>query len=378
MSIFNLPDLGEGLAEAEVHEWHVKVGDEVKVDQPLVTMETAKAVVEVPSPQAGKIKKLYGNKGDIIQTHTPLVEFEGGEAVSAKDKGTVVGNLEESSAVLNEGDMIIGSAKTASANVKAMPAVRALAKQLNVDLNAVTATGTGGQITAEDVKKFAAGSSSPDAIKSKFTSGNVETLHGVRRAMAQAMTHSHAEVVPVTIIDDADITDLKTKDITAALIQAVIAGIKAEPALNAWYDGKTFERCLMSEIHLGLAMDTTDGLFVPVLKNVEKKSAEDFRKEIDNFKTTVRARTVSPSELQGATITLSNFGMISGKYATPIIVPPMVAILGCGKLREEPRVHNGKIEIRKVIPLSLTFDHRAVTGGEATRFLGTVIQSLQA
>lgn len=372
MSIFNLPDLGEGLAEAEIHDWHVKVGDEVKVDQPLVTMETAKAVVEVPSPQAGKIKKLYGAKGDIIPTHTPLVEFEG--EASSKDKGTVVGNLEESTSVLNEGDMIIGAAKTTSANVKAMPAVRALAKQLNVDLNLIKGSGANGQITADDVKKF---SSEPQSSKSKFTNGNVETLHGVRRAMAQAMIHSHAEVVPVTIIDDADITDLKTKDITAAIIQAMAEGIKAEPSLNAWFDGKTMERCLMSEMNLGLAMDTDEGLFVPVIKNAGNKSPADLRKDIDNFKTTVRARTVAPSELQGATITLSNFGMMAGKYATPIIVPPMVAILGCGKIREEARVHNGKVEVRKVIPLSLTFDHRAVTGGEATRFLGKIIQFLQ-
>jgi 2-oxoisovalerate dehydrogenase E2 component (dihydrolipoyl transacylase) len=373
MSIFNLPDLGEGLAEAEIHEWHVKVGDEVKVDQPLVTMETAKAVVEVPSPQAGRIKKLYGGKGDVIPTHTPLVEFEG-EATQPKDKGTVVGNLEESTSILNEGDMIIGAAKTSTSNVKAMPAVRALAKQLNVELSAVTPSGPQGQITAEDVKKFA---SHATPAKSKFTNGNVETLHGVRKAMAQAMAQSHAEIVPVTIIDDADITDLKSTDITTAIIQAMIAGIKAEPSLNAWYDGATMERCLMSEIHLGLAMDTAEGLFVPVLKNVEKASPTDLREKINTFKTTVRARTVAPSELQGATITLSNFGMMAGRYATPIIVPPMVAILGCGRLREEARVHNGKIEIRKVIPLSLTFDHRAVTGGEATRFLGTVIHLLE-
>lgn len=372
MSIFNLPDLGEGLAEAEIHEWHVKVGDEVKVDQPLVTMETAKAVVEVPSPQAGRIKKLHGNKGDVIQTHTPLVEFEG-ESTQPKDKGTVVGNLEESTSVLNEGDMIIGAAKATTGNVKAMPAVRALAKQLNVDLTAVTPSGPQGQITAEDVKKFA----NQGGAKPKFTNGNVETLHGVRKAMAQAMTQSHEEIVPVTIIDDADITDLKDADITAAIIQAMVAGIKAEPALNAWYDGKTMERCLMNEVHLGLAMDTAEGLFVPVLKNVEKSSAKELREKIDNFKTTVRARTVAPSELQGATITLSNFGMIAGRYATPITVPPMVAILGCGRLREEPRVHQGKIEIRKVLPMSLTFDHRAVTGGEATRFLGAVIKFLE-
>lgn len=380
MKVFHLPDLGEGLAEAEVHEWHVKEGDVVKVDQPLVTMETAKAVVEVPSPQAGKIIKLHGKKGDIIKTHAALVEFEGEESAQ-KDKGTVVGSLEESTTVLDEGDMIIGAARSATATVKAMPAVRALAKQLNVDLTSVTPTGPNGQITADDVKKFANQTSTVTSFP-KIGKGNlpgeVSTLSGVRRAMAMAMAQSHQEVVPVTIIDDADITDLPANsDITACLIQAIVAGVKLEPALNAWYDGKSMERCLLTEVNLGLAMDTDDGLFVPVLKNIANSSATELRSMIDTFKKTVRSRTVAPSDLHGASITLSNFGMIAGRYATPIIVPPMVAILGCGRLREEPRVHHGKVEVRKVIPLSLTFDHRAVTGGEATRFLGMVIKSLE-
>lgn len=368
MKIFYLPDLGEGLAEAEIHEWYIKEGDTVKVDQPMVSMETAKAVVDVPAPQAGKIVKLYGNKGDIIQTHAALVEFEGGEEPAQKDRGTVVGSLEESTTLLDEGTMIIGAAKKTGAAAKAMPAVRALAKQLNVDLNSVTATGPMGQITADDVKKAA-------IPKSKLT-GNVETLHGVRRSMAIVMTQSHQEVVPVTLMDDADVTEIRS-DFTAHLIQAVVAAAQSEPSLNAWYDGKTMERCLHKEVNIGLAMDTEEGLFVPVLKDVANKTASDLRVEIDSFKKSVRSRTVAPSDLQGATITLSNFGTIAGRYANPIIVPPMVAILGCGKLRDEVRARDGVMEIRRVAPLSLTFDHRAVTGGEATRFLAAVIENLE-
>ncbi len=369
MTLFNLPDLGEGLAEAEIHEWHVKVGDVVKIDQPLVTMETAKAIVEVPSPQAGKITQLYGSKGDVIKTHAPLVEFAG-EAAIVKDKGTVVGSLEESTTVLDEGDMIIGAARATATTIKAMPAVRALAKQLQIDLTTVKPTGAQGQITIQDVQQCAAAMQNKPAYK---MSGDVIALHGVRKAMAVAMTHSHQEVVPVTIVDDVDITHLAGNDITTSLIQAIVAGVKAEPALNAWFDGKALECCTMQEIHLGLAMDTPDGLFVPVIKNVNNKSAQELRSIIDVYKKTVKDRTVAPSDLQGATITLSNFGMIAGRYATPIIVPPMVAILGCGSLREEPRVYEGKVAIRKVLPLSLTFDHRAVTGGEATRFLKAVM-----
>lgn len=371
MKIFNLPDLGEGLADAEIREWHINVGDIVKVDQPLVCMETAKAVVEVPSPQSGQIKKLYGKVGDVINTHAPLVEFESEGEEKTKDKGSVVGSLEESTQRIDEGEVMIGAQKQTTTSVKAMPAVRALAKQLNVDLNKVIPSGPQGQITAEDVKKSV-------SAKQNEQTGHAETLHGVRRAMAMAMTQSHQEIVPVTIFEDADITDLPTdSDMTACLIQAIISGIESEPALNAWYDGKTMERRIFTEINVGLAMDTAEGLFVPVLKDVAKTDAKGWRATINTYKQSVKARTVSPSDLHGATITLSNFGMIAGRYATPIIVPPMVAILGCGKIRDVVVARDGKMLIRRIAPLSLTFDHRAVTGGEATRFLAALIKRLE-
>lgn len=368
MKIFYLPDLGEGLAEAEIHEWYINEGDTVVIDQPMVSMETAKAVVDVPAPEAGKIVKLYGKKGDIIQTHAPLVEFENGEITTQKDKGTVVGRLEESTTLLDESTMIIGTAKKSTATQKAMPAVRALAKQLQVDLACVTASGSDGQITAEDVKRAA-------TFQSQLTDHS-ETLHGVRRSMAIAMAKSHQEVVPVTIVEDADINQIKS-DFTTHLIQAIVAAAKAEPSLNAWYDGKTMQRSLHQEVNVGLAMDTEEGLFVPVLKNAANQPTDALRSKIDDFKKTVRSRTIPPSDLQGATITLSNFGTMAGRYANPIIVPPMVAILGCGKLRDEVRVREGQMEIRRIAPLSLTFDHRAVTGGEATRFLAAVIHYLE-
>jgi len=422
MTIFHLPDLGEGLAEAEIHEWFVKVGDVVTVDQPLVSLETAKAVVEVPAAQSGKIAKLYGNVGDIIKTHAPLLAFEDSVALSkdkgnavplkeqdtgdlskdknavlskeqdtgdlskdknavlskdqdtktlSKNKNSVVGRLEESENVLNEESMIIGSAsKTQTATIKAMPNVRALAKQLNVDLSLVTPSGPLGQITLDDVKKI--------ATKSSKLPGKVESVHSVRRFMAITTAVAHQEIAAVTIIDDADITDIPhDTDITVHLIQAIIAGATAEPSLNAWFDNKNMERCLHTEIHLGLAMDTIDGLFVPVLKDIAHQTPEQLREKINTYKTSVRSRTIPPSDLQGATITLSNFGMIAGRYATPMVVPPMVAILGSGKIREVPGVRNGQIMICRIIPLSLTFDHRAVTGGEASRFLAAVIKHLE-
>jgi 2-oxoisovalerate dehydrogenase E2 component (dihydrolipoyl transacylase) len=365
MKIFNLPDLGEGLADAEIREWHVKVGDTVNIDQPMVSVETAKAVVEVPAPRAGKIAKLYGGVGDVINTGAPLVEFADGSDAGS----SIVGSLEESTTSLNEDDVVIGSAKQRAAGIKAMPAVRALAKQLNVDLAQVTATGAQQQITAEDVKKFAAGSNTGG--------GSKEKLHGVRRAMAMAMAQSQKEIVAVTIIEDADITSLpKGTDMTVRMMQAMASAAKVEPSLNARYDGKAMERQLFTEVNIGLAMDMPEGLFVPVLKNITAFSGEQLRERIHELKKSVKERTVAVADLQGGTISLSNFGTIAGRYATPVIVPPMVAILGCGKIRDIAAPHHGNIEIRKIAPLSLTFDHRAVTGGEATRFLAAVIKAL--
>jgi pyruvate dehydrogenase E2 component (dihydrolipoamide acetyltransferase) len=376
MKIFRLPDLGEGLAEAEVREWYVKVGDEVKVDQPLVSMETAKSIVDVPSPYAGKIVELHGAANAVIKTGSPFITFDTGEGVAAPapvaDKGSVVGKLETSESKWDDGQVTIGAAKAKSTTIKAMPAARVLASQLGIDLSQVTPTGPQGLITADDVKKCINHQSQSSVA---MTDG--EALHGVRRVMAQAMSQSHREIVPVTIIEDADITDVPKTDMTVRLLKAIAAAAKEEPALNAWFDGKTLSRKLFSDVNIGMATDTEEGLFVPVLKQVQDKSPEELRQIIDGYKVAVRERSIPAADMQGATITLSNFGTISGQYATPIIVPPAVAILGAGRGREVPLVRNGQVVVGKVLPLSLTFDHRAVTGGEATRFLGAVIKHLQ-
>lgn len=380
MKIFYLPDLGEGLAEAEIREWYVKDGDEVKLDQPLVSMETAKAVVDVPSPFAGKIAKLHGKANDIIKTGAPLVSFEADEAAAMPAKNSVVGALEESSREWNEDEMIIGSAvkNKSRTNIKAMPAARILAQEMQIDLSQITPSGPQGLITLGDVKQFLAMHPSPEKSQTKTAQFEGENLHGVRRVMAQIMTQSHQEVVPVTIIEETDISHFPVNtDITARILQAMIAGINAEPALNAWFDGKKLTRKLFSEINIGIAVDTLEGLFVPVIKNAQQKSLAELRTLIDQYKKKVLDRTIPSSDLQGATISLSNFGTITGLFATPVIVPPAVAILGVGKFRDQAVVKNGQLTIGRILPFSLSFDHRAVTGGEATRFLGAVIKHLQ-
>lgn len=369
MNIFNLPDLGEGLPDAEIHEWFVKEGDTVVVDQPLVSMETAKAVVDVPCPQAGVISKLFGKTGDIIKTGEPLVAFASDQPKS-EDKGTVVGKLEESSEV-SEDNFIIGTASSEHHRPRTTPAVKMLAKKLSVDLSTLKGSGEHGVITREDVQAQADKNSQPPL--------GFEPLRGVRRAMLNSMVQSHAEIVPVSIFDEADINEWKPgTDITVRLIKAIVYATKIEPSLNAWFDTKHAARQCFEQVHLGLAMDNEEGLFVPVIHHAEQHSDAQLRALIDEFKKSVKNREITADKLKGATLTLSNFGKFSGRFASPIIVPPMVAILAVGRLYKGAVVNKkGTVEAHNMLPLSLSFDHRAVTGGEATRFLGAVMESLQ-
>lgn len=379
MNIFKLPDLGEGLMEVELLEWHVAPGEMVKEDQPLLSVETAKAIVDIPSPVSGKVVRCYGAVGDIVQVGDPVVEFktEGAEQpedvaenkaedeAGKADAGSVVGRVETGSGVLREETT---AGVKAAAGVKVSPAVRALARQLDVDLSVVTPSGRDGVITSEDVQRVA-------KILSEV--GALEPLRGVRRAMAQSMSKAAAEVVPVTVCDDADIHAWSAgEDTTVRLIRALVAGCRKEPSLNAWYDSHSMGRRLIEKVDVGIALDTSDGLFVPVMRDVSNADAAGLRARIDVMKQDVRSRRIPPEELRGNTITLSNFGSFGGRYADPVVLPPTVAILGAGKMREEVVAYEGAPAIHRIIPLSLTFDHRAVTGGEATRFLAAVMEDL--
>jgi 2-oxoisovalerate dehydrogenase E2 component (dihydrolipoyl transacylase) len=437
---FLLPDLGEGLPDATIVEWFVKVGDTLRLDDNLVSMETAKAVVEVPSPVSGKVLRLGGDAGDVIVTGTMLAEFEvdpslpqraegqdtghhhGGGApakaeaasepatkteVLREDSGTVVGAMQSSDAVRSEQAVAVGG-------IKAMPAVRALARKLGVELSQVRATGAEGVVTMDDVKRAAADGSAKagsalraaapvaatapappapaPAARSTLSqsgkpmrtqppgtiaSGQPEQLKGVRRNMARVMADAHAKVVPTTLCDDADLHAwIGKQDITARLIRAIVAACKAVPALNAWFDGDNLVRTLHPHVDIGIAVDTDDGLFVPALRNADMLDGNGIRTGIQRLRVQVEDRTIPASELSGYTISLSNFGMFAGRYATPVVVPPCVAIIGAGKLSHDVVAVIGGIEVHRRMPLSLTFDHRACTGGEAARFLKAMLDDL--
>jgi pyruvate dehydrogenase E2 component (dihydrolipoamide acetyltransferase) len=440
-----------------VVEWHVKEGDTIKLDAPLVSMETAKAVVEVPSPYTGKVVKLHGAAGDVIETGAALADFEPdpnakqrAEAESTghhhgpkkteaaapapapapaatadrEDEGTVVGAMVSGNTVHVEQAASIGG-------VKAVPAVRALAKKLKVDLARVRPSGADGVVTMKDVKDAAANGSAPllptpsgrgaggegavgaqrfaspepssalrapspegrredqrgpvslagkpvrTAPPSVQASGQPEQLKGVRRNMARVMADAHAQVVPTTLVDDADLHAwIGKQDITARLIRAIVAACKAVPALNAWFDGKNLSRTMHPHVDIGIAVDTEDGLFVPALRNADVLDGAGIRAAIKRLRSAVEDRSIPPSELSGYTISLSNFGMFAGRYATPVVVPPCVAIIGAGKLSHDVVAVMGGIEVHRRMPISLTFDHRAATGGEAARFLKALLDDL--
>lgn len=378
MRYFKLPDLGEGLQEAEIVEWHINAGDEVKEDQVILSVETAKAIVEVPSPKTGKVLNLFGEPGDQVHVGEPLLEYADAQD---DDSGTVVGKVATGSKDVEREEFIIGSpaagggrsdndraAGRDSSRVLATPLIKALAKRLNVELTQVAGSGKLGMITADDVEK---------AAKVQDDFGSAHSLKGVRRVMAKNMAKAHAEVVGVTIYDDVDIhTWKKGEDPTMRLVRAISNACKIEPNLNAWFDGESLSMRLIERVDLGIAVDTPDGLFVPVLRDITGRSPDDLRQGLNNLREAVSSRKIPAKEMTGATITLSNFGTIAGRYANPIIVPPTVAILGAGRMREEVVAFEGSPCIHKVLPLSLTFDHRAATGGEAARFLAAVMRDL--
>lgn len=401
MTTFLLPDLGEGLPDAEIVAWHVKEGDAVKVDQLMVSVETAKAIVEVPSPYEGVITKLHAAAGDVVGTGEPLVDFQltGASATAAAapavpaveshapQSGTVVGMMPVTGEIIEEQSLLRRTRHAVGDQIRAVPAARALARRLNVDLAQVAGSGKDGVITLDDVlnaaplesprKKPAAPAAPEPATGGRRHDDGAELLHGPRRAMAQSMSRSRDEIATCTVFDDADVHAWpEGTDITVRLIRSIAAAVKEEPGLNARFDPTGPSRILFDHIHLAVAVDSPEGLIVPVIRDIDKKSGAELRASVDHLRKSVRERSVAPEEMRGYTFTLSNFGTLAGRYATPLVVPPAVAILGTGRLQRDVVPTETGIEVHRRIPLSLTFDHRCITGGEACRFLAALIRDL--
>jgi len=420
--LFTLPDLGEGLPDAEIVEWHVALGQMVRLDEPLVSMETAKAVVEVPSPCSGTLLRVAGKPGDVILTGAWLAEFEidpalpqrsaghgdgHGHAAPAAappiaaapvmptakddDAGSVVGAVQVSGEIRREAAVALGG-------IRAVPAVRALAKKLGIDLAAVAPSGAGSVVTLADVKLAAergtarpavparpAAATAPAAVvttvAASATAAGLDSdapIRGVRRNMLRSMAAAHAAVVPTTLMDDADLHAWAPgTDLTVRLVRALVVASSAEPAMNAWLDAAAGTLRRHARVDVGIAIDHPDGLFVANLRGAERMDGVAMRAGIRRLREGLDDRSLPPDALSGHTIMLSNFGKFAGKYATPVVVPPCVCIVAAGRTYHGVVPVLGGIETRRLLPLSLTFDHRAATGGEAARFLKALIEDLQ-
>lgn len=408
---FKLPDIGEGIAEAEIIKWLVKEGETVKEDQPVVQIETDKAVVDLPSPKAGTITNIKYKEGDSVKVGSVLFSIGGKDDKPAKKEApkaapkkeeargkSVVGQLPE--AEDEEEIKPIAKVITApvqSAKILASPAVREYAHENNINLHDVKGSGKDGVITQGDLKKAPAGEEVPQHLvsvtKESTEHGAVERvpMKGVRKAISTAMTTSLRETAQVTMMGDANIDALwairekekgalDKKGIKLTLLpfitKAAITVLKENPLFNASLDGEDI--ILKKYYNIGIAVETEVGLLVPVVKNADGKSIEQLAKSIDDLADRAKSRQLKAEEMQGGTFTITNYGSYGGKYATPVLNVGESGILGIGRTYDNLVMDKkGKVKAQKTLPLSLTFDHRLIDGANAALFLKTLIEYLE-
>jgi len=426
-SHFLLPDLGEGLVEAELISWRVKPGDVVTTSSILAEMQTDKALVEVPSPWPGTVSELCGKPGDIMKVGKPLVRYavsgaapaapaaaaKGPACVSASvaagvpeadgDQGTVVGTM---SGTLTVSDRFARKpehtvAAPVSGKALATPAVRRIAREMGVDINKVAGTGHSGRVTAADVHGFAGGASkagfAPRAAAAPMPLPPVDkdgvsqriAFRGVRRKIAESLERSVRTAVHFTVVDEADVTELDRKrreyskvvgqklSMMPFIMTAICRALRKHPSLNANVDDANSEILIKGVINLSIAVDTDSGLMVPVVRNADQCTMVDLANQVKVLAGRCRDRTISREESLGGTFTLSNVGSYGGMFATPIINYPEVAILAAGRTKERVLVKDGRFYAGLVLPLSLSCDHRVVDGAEGARFLNTVVGLLE-
>jgi pyruvate dehydrogenase E2 component (dihydrolipoamide acetyltransferase) len=348
---FKLPDLGEGVAEGEIGRWLVEVGQVIQEDDPLVEVQTDKTTVEIPSPAAGTVARILVQEGELVPVGTPLVVIGDGEAPAEP--------------------------AAAPERVKATPLVRKIAAELGVDLSLLAGTGPGGRVTEEDVRRFSAlsGGQTPGRGPEKRV-----PLRGVRRLIAQHLTTSHREVPAVTVVEECDFTALAAtrgeRSYLPYVLQAVVGGLKEVPELNATLDGE--EVVFWERYDLGLAVQTDEGLVVPVLRGADAKSLDELEAEARRLAEGARGGTLKPEELKGSTFTVTSAGKLGGLFATPLVNHPEVGILGLHRIGPRPAVVAGEVVVREIGWLACTFDHRVVDGARASTFLLDVIRRLES
>jgi pyruvate dehydrogenase E2 component (dihydrolipoamide acetyltransferase) len=361
---FRLPDLGEGLTEGEIARWLVAEGDVIAEDQPLVEIQTDKTTVEIPSPYAGTVLRIVVAEGAVAPVGAVLVVIgaEGEQLLRSVD--ALPPDVERSGEPA--GPVVSVVAPGATAAVRATPAVRKLAESLGVDLLRVTATGPGGRVTEDDVRD-AAGAPAD---------GRRVPLRGVRRLIVEQVTRAHREVPAVTFVEECDFTGVDLSLLVPLSVRAAALSLRAFPELNARLEGD--EIVELDRIDIGVAVQTDDGLLVPVVRGCDGLSVEAIDAEVRRLVAAAHAGRLAPDELRGSTFTVTSAGKLGGILVTPLIHHPEVAILGLHRVAPRPVVRDGEIVVRPMGNVSVTFDHRVVDGLRAGAFCLDVIDRLQA
>jgi pyruvate/2-oxoglutarate dehydrogenase complex dihydrolipoamide acyltransferase (E2) component len=338
---FKLPDLGEGLTEGEIARWLVAEGQEIAEDDPLVEIQTDKTTVEIPSPAAGTVTSILVEEGKVVPVGTVLV------IIGGDPDGQPPAAVPER-----------------SSKARVTPLVRKIAQEVGVDLDSVTGTGPQGRITEEDVREKAAPSE-----------GRREPLRGVRRVIAEHMARAHREVPAVTWVEECDFSGMDLKQLVPSVLKACAEALKEFPELNARLERD--EIVFLDRYDLGVAVQTDEGLVVPVVRDCAGRSVEDLVADVARLADAARAGTLKPEELRGSTFTVTSAGKLAGLLQTPIVNHPEVAILSIGRIGARPVVRDGEVVAAQIGYVSLTFDHRVVDGARAAEFGLAVISRLE-
>jgi pyruvate dehydrogenase E2 component (dihydrolipoamide acetyltransferase) len=354
---FKLPDLGEGLTEGEIARWLVQEGQEVAEDDPLVEIQTDKTTVEIPSPAAGKVARIMVGEGEVVPVGTVLIVIgEDGAEPDTAEKSVERAPLKGSDP---------------EPKIRVTPLIRRLAQELGVDLALLRATGPQGRITEDDVRAAA----SEGGLTPSGSEGRREPLRGVRRLIAEHMARAHKEVPPVTWVEECDFGNVDLKLLLATTLKACALSLKEFPELNARLEGE--EIVLLDRYDLGFAVQTDEGLVVPVIRDCDSRSIQQLDAEVQRLAEGARAGTLKPEELRGSSFTVTSAGKLAGLFQTPIVNHPEVAILSLGRVAERPVVRDGEIVARPIGYVALTFDHRVVDGARAADFGLAVIRRLE-
>jgi pyruvate dehydrogenase E2 component (dihydrolipoamide acetyltransferase) len=370
-SAFKLPDLGEGLTEGEVARWLVSEGQEIAEDDPLVEIQTDKATVEIPSPYAGTVLKLLVAEGEVAPVGTELVLIGApGEALSAaridQSQTAASAPLPAEAERGNESVDQSQAPSAAAGRVQATPVVRRIAQELGVDLAAVAGSGPGGRVTEDDVRGAASGAGAE---------GRREPLRGVRRVIAEHMARAHREVPPVTWVEECDFEEVPLDRLLPLVVRACADSLAEYPELNARLDGDAI--LYLDRYDIGVAVQTDDGLVVPVVRGVDGKSVDELADEIAALAERARTGSLAADELRGSTFTVTSAGKLAGLFQTPIVNHPEVAILSIGRVAPRAVVRDDEIVVRRTGAVAITFDHRVVDGARAAAFGLAVIARLE-